>query len=69
MTSIEHRLAGYGVTVTYTGQPDDETAGSVLVRDIFAIVTPFAGRLHGRRPAKSKRLQAAVGAEVRSDAA
>jgi predicted site-specific integrase-resolvase len=61
-----HLLAGYGVTVTCTGQAEDESAGSGLVRDMPAIVTSFAGRLYGQRSAKSKRLRSAVAAETRS---
>lgn len=33
-------------------------------RDLRAIVTNFAGRLHGQRSAKTKRLRAAVAAET-----
>lgn len=61
---IEHLLAGYGVEVIYTGQADDESAESELVRDMLAIVTSFAGRLYGQRSAKTKRLRAAVSAET-----
>lgn len=61
---IEHLLAGYGVEVIYTGQADDESAESELVRDMLAIVTSFAGRLYGQRAAKTKRLRAAVAAET-----
>jgi putative resolvase len=61
---IEHLLAGYGVEVVYTGQADDESAESELVRDMLAIVTSFAGRLYGQRSAKTKRLRAAVAAET-----
>jgi putative resolvase len=61
---IEHLLAGYGVSVVYTGQPADETAESELVRDMLAIVTSFAGRLYGQRSAKTKRLRSAVSAET-----
>lgn len=61
---IEHLLAGYGVTVVYTGQPENESAESELVRDMLAIVTSFAGRLYGQRSAKTKRLRAAVAAET-----
>jgi excisionase family DNA binding protein len=61
---IEHLLAGYGVKVVYTGQAEDESAESELVRDMLAIVTSFAGRLYGQRSAKTKRLQAAVTAET-----
>ena len=63
---IEHLLAGYGVKVIYTGQSEDESAESELVRDMLAIVTSFAGRLYGQRSAKTKRLQAAVSAETDS---
>lgn len=63
---IENLLAGYGVTVIYTGQPEDESAESELVRDMLAIVTSFAGRLYGQRSAKTKRLRAAVLAETDS---
>ena len=63
---IENLLAGYGVTVIYTGQPEDESAESELVRDMLAIVTSFAGRLYGQRSAKTKRLRAAVSAETES---
>lgn len=67
---VEHLLAGFGVTVVYTGQPEDEPAESELVRDMLAIVTSFAGRLYGQRSAKTKRLRAVVAAETRtSDAA
>lgn len=59
---IEHLLAGYGVRVVYTGQPENESAESELVRDMLAIVTSFAGRLYGHRSAKTKRLRAAVSA-------
>jgi excisionase family DNA binding protein len=61
---IEHLLAGYGVSVVYTGQPEDESAESELVRDMLAVVTSFAGRLYGQRSAKTKRLRAAVSAET-----
>lgn len=61
---IEHLLAGYGVEVVYTGQAEDESAESELVRDMLAIVTSFAGRLYGQRSAKTKRLRAAVSAET-----
>lgn len=61
---IEHLLAGYGVSVVYTGQADDESAESELVRDMLAIVTSFAGRLYGQRSAKTTRLRAAVSAET-----
>jgi putative resolvase len=40
---LEHLLRGYGVTVVYTGQSEDESAESELVRDMLAIVTSFAG--------------------------
>jgi putative resolvase len=63
---IEHLLQGYGVTLIYTGQPEDESAESELVRDMVAIVTSFAGRLYGQRSAKTKRLRAAVEAETSS---
>jgi excisionase family DNA binding protein len=63
---IEHLLHGYGVTVVYTGQPEDESAESELVRDMLAIVTSFAGRLYGQRSAKTKRLRAAVAAETKN---
>jgi putative resolvase len=63
---IEHLLGGYGVTVIYTGQPEDESAESELVRDMLAIVTSFAGRLYGQRSTKTKRLRAAVEAETKS---
>jgi putative resolvase len=63
---IEHLLTGYGVSVVYTGQPEDESAESELVRDMLAIVTSFAGRLYGQRSAKTKRLRAAVSAETHS---
>jgi predicted site-specific integrase-resolvase len=63
-----HLPAGCGVTVTCTGQPEDETAESQLVRDMPAIVTFFTGRLYGQLPAKTRRL--AVAAETcSSDAA
>ncbi|PJE02579.1 MAG: IS607 family transposase [Mycobacterium sp.] len=61
---IEHLLAGYGVSVVYTGQAEDQSAESELVRDMLAIVTSFAGRLYGQRSAKTKRLRAAVSAET-----
>jgi excisionase family DNA binding protein len=63
---IEHLLVGYGVKVIYTGQSEDESAESELVRDMLAIVTSFAGRLYGQRSAKTKRLRAAVVAETHS---
>ena len=63
---IEHLLTGYGVSVVYLGQPEDESAESELVRDMLAIVTSFAGRLYGQRSAKTKRLRAAVSAETHS---
>jgi predicted site-specific integrase-resolvase len=66
---IEYLLAGFGVTVTYTGQAEDESAESELVRDMLAIVTSFAGRLYGQRSAKSRRLRSAVAAEVHDSAA
>jgi excisionase family DNA binding protein len=61
---IEHLLAGYGVEVVYTGQAEDESAESELVRDMLAVVTSFAGRLYGQRSAKTKRLRTAVSAET-----
>lgn len=61
---IEHLLAGFGVEVIYTGQDDEQSAESELVRDMLAIVTSFAGRLYGQRSAKTKRLRAAVAAET-----
>lgn len=61
---IEHLLAGFGVEVIYTGQSEDESAESELVRDMLAIVTSFAGRLYGQRSAKTKRLRSAVAAET-----
>jgi putative resolvase len=66
---IEHLLAGYGVKVIYTGQAENESAESELVRDMLAIVTSFAGRLYGQRSAKTKRLRAAVRAETECGAA
>jgi putative resolvase len=63
---IEHLLAGFGITVVYTGRPEDEPAESELVRDMLAIVTSFAGRLYGQRSAKTKRLRAVVAAETRT---
>lgn len=57
-------LPGFGVEVIYTGQSEDESAESELVRDMLAIVTSFAGRLYGQRSAKTKRLRAAVAAET-----
>jgi putative resolvase len=63
---IEQLLGGSGVTVVYTGQPEDESAESELVRDMLAIVTSFAGRLYGQRSAKTKRLRAGVTAETAS---
>jgi putative resolvase len=66
---IEQLLAGYRVTVIYTGQAEDESAESELVCDMLAIVTSFAGRLYGQRSAKTKRLRAAVTVEThRGDA-
>lgn len=65
---IEHLLRGYGVTVVYTGQSEDESAESELVRDMLAIVTSFAGRLYGQRSAKTKRLGSVVAAETRTPA-
>ena len=65
---IEHLLSGYGVRVVYTGQAENESAESELVRDMLAIVTSFAGRLYGQRSAKTKRLRAAVAAETGGDA-
>jgi hypothetical protein len=41
-------------------------AESELVGDLLAIVTGWAGRLYGRRSAKSKRLRAAVAAPTAS---
>ncbi|AOS94793.1 hypothetical protein AN480_27260 (plasmid) [Mycobacterium intracellulare subsp. chimaera] len=61
---IEHLLAGFGVQVIYTGQPENESAESELVRDMLAIVTSFAGRLYGQRSVKTKRLRATVAAET-----
>jgi predicted site-specific integrase-resolvase len=61
---IDHLLSGFGVEVIYTGQADDESAESELVRDMLAVVTSFAGRLYGQRSAKTKRLRAAVSAET-----
>jgi predicted site-specific integrase-resolvase len=61
---IEPLLTGYGVTVVYTGQAEDESAESELVRDMLAVVTSFAGRPYGQRSAKTKRLRAAVSAET-----
>lgn len=63
---VEHLLAGFGVTVLYTGQAEDESVESELVRDMLAIVTSFAGRLYGQRSAKTKRLRAGVAGETRS---
>jgi predicted site-specific integrase-resolvase len=63
---IEHLLAGYGVKVIYTGQCEDESAGSELVGEMLAIASGFAGGLYGQRSAKTKRLRAAVVAETRS---
>lgn len=62
---IEHLLSGFGVSVVYTGEPEEASAESELVRDMLAIVTSFAGRLYGQRSAKTKRLRAAVAAETR----
>ena len=59
---IEHVFSGCGVKVIYTGQSQDESAESELVRDMLAIVTSFAGCLYGQRSAKTKRLRAAVSA-------
>ncbi|MCH9734093.1 MAG: recombinase family protein [Actinomycetia bacterium] len=64
---IEHLLTGYGVTVTYTGKPEQESQESELVSDMLAIVTSFAGRLYGQRSAKTRRLRAAVTAETSTD--
>jgi putative resolvase len=61
---IEYLLAGYGVSVVYTGQSQNESAESELVGDMVAIVSGFAGRLYGPRSAKTKRLRAAVSAET-----
>ena len=61
---IEHLLHGYGVAIVYTGQPEQESAESELVRDMLAIVTSFAGCLYGQRSATTKRLRAAVAAET-----
>jgi predicted site-specific integrase-resolvase len=61
-----HLPAGCGVNVTCTGQPEDETTETELVRDMPAIVTSFAGRLYGQLPAKTRRPRAAVAAEARS---
>ena len=66
---IEHLLRGFGVTVVCTGQPVDESAEPELVRDMLAIVTSFAGRLYGQRPAKARRLRAVVAAQTRSSVA
>lgn len=63
---IEQLLGGYGVSVVYTGQAEDESAESEVVRDMLAVVTSFAGRLYGQRSAKTKRLRAAVTAETDS---
>ena len=63
---MEQLLHGDGVTVVYTGQPGDESAGSELVRDMLAIVTGLAGRLYGQRSAKTTRLRAAVVAATTS---
>jgi excisionase family DNA binding protein len=63
---IEYLLQGHRVAVVYTGQPEDESAESELVRDMLAIVSSFAGRLYGQRSAKTKRLRAAVSAETTS---
>jgi predicted site-specific integrase-resolvase len=63
---IEHLLVGYAVKVIYTGQTEDESAESELVRDVLAIVRGFAGRLYGQRSAKTKRLRAAVSTETQS---
>ena len=62
---IEHLLSGFGVSVVYTGEAEEASAESELVRDMLAIVTSFAGRLYGQRSAKTKRLRAAVAAETR----
>jgi putative resolvase len=69
---VEHMLAGFGVTVIYTGQPaEDDTWEQDLVGDVLAIVTSFAGRLYGQRSARARRLRAVVAAETgsREDAA
>ena len=66
---VEHLLRGFGVTVVYTGQREDEPAESKLVRDMLAIVTSFAGRLYGQRPARARRLRAAVAAGAKGGAA
>ena len=66
---IEQLLHGYGVVVVYTGQQQDESGESELLRDMLAIVTSFAGRLDGQRSAKTKRLRAVVTAETTSGGA
>ena len=66
---IKHLLRGFGVTVVYTGQPEDESAEPELVRDMLAIVTSFAGRLYGQRSANARQLRAVVAAETWSSAA
>ena len=58
-------MSGFGVSVVYTGEAEEASAESELVRDMLAIVTSFAGRLYGQRSAKTKRLRAAVAAETR----
>lgn len=61
---IEHLLSGFGVTVVYTGEPDNASVESELVRDMLAIVTSFAGRLYGQSSAATKRLRQAVATET-----
>ena len=64
-----HLLAGFGVTVTCTGQPGGGTWEQDLVQDMLAIVTSLAGRLCGQRPARTRKLRAVVAAEARNQPA
>jgi predicted site-specific integrase-resolvase len=66
---IERLLRGFGITVACTGQPEDESAESELMRDMLAIVTSFAGRLYEPRSATAGRLRAVAAAETRSSVA
>ena len=62
----ESLLRGFGVTIVYTRQSEDQSAEPELVRDMLAIVTSFARRLYGQRSANARRLHATVAAEARS---
>jgi predicted site-specific integrase-resolvase len=57
------------IRIACTGQPEDGSWEQDLVRDVLAIVTSFAGRLHGQRSDKVRKLRAVVAAEARSSAA